>query len=112
MTASNPTGASATVAGRQASSRRGSARSAASSEPLGKAGRLDMRIEPAVPVMSQLPQDFSILLGYWRSKKSGRLMPCRADIDPTELPGRLWPRLMLIDVLQEKDRNRFRYRLL
>jgi hypothetical protein len=71
-----------------------------------------MRIGPAVPVMSQLPQDFSILLGYWRSKKSGRLMPRRADIDPTELPGRLWPRLMLIDVVREKDRNRFRYRLL
>jgi hypothetical protein len=71
-----------------------------------------MRIGPAVPVMSQLPQDFSILLDYWRSKRSGRLMPRRADIDPTELPGRLWPHLMLIDVVREEERNRFRYRLL
>jgi hypothetical protein len=62
--------------------------------------------------MSQLPQDFSILLDYWRSKRSGRSMPRRADLDPTELPGRLWPRLMLIDVVREKDRSRFRYRLL
>jgi hypothetical protein len=62
--------------------------------------------------MSQIPQDFLILLGYWRSKRSGRSMPRHADIDPTELPGRLWPHLMLIDVVREKYRTRFRYRLL
>jgi hypothetical protein len=67
---------------------------------------------PAMPIMPQLPQDFLLLLGYWRGKRSGRLMPRRADIDPTELPGRLWPRLMLIDVLRDGDRNRLRYRLL
>ena len=62
--------------------------------------------------MSQLPRDFLILLDYWRSKRSACTMPRRADVDPTELPGRLWPRLMLIDVVREENRTRFRYRLL
>jgi hypothetical protein len=65
----------------------------------------------AMPVMSQMPEDFSMLLRYWRGKRAARSMPRRANIDPTELPGRLWPRLMLLDVVREENRNRFRYRL-
>jgi hypothetical protein len=61
--------------------------------------------------MPQLPEDFSLLLAYWRSKRKGRAMPRRADIDPTELPGRLWPHLMLLDVVRKGGRTRFRYRL-
>ncbi len=38
-------------------------------------------------------------------------MPSRTDIDPTELPGRLWPHLMLLDVVTDSDQTRFRYRL-
>jgi PAS domain len=45
---------------------------------------------------------------YWRCKAAARAMPCRADIDPTEIP-RLLPDVMLVDVLPE---GRYRYRLI
>ena len=54
--------------------------------------------------------DLELLHQYWVSKKRGRAMPSRADIDPVELPGRLWPQLMLIDVVRADGRTRFRYR--
>jgi hypothetical protein len=48
------------------------------------------------------------LLEYWESKRRGRLMPSRADIDVTEL--RRWMgELHLLDVLQ--DPLRFVYRV-
>lgn len=37
-------------------------------------------------------------------------MPSRADLDPTELPGRLWPNITLLDVIRDDGRLRFRYR--
>ena len=46
------------------------------------------------------------LLAYWRSKRAGRAMPRRADIDPTEMP-RLLPHLQLV----ERVGGRYRYRL-
>lgn len=51
------------------------------------------------------------LYRYWCGKKAGDRLPRRADIDPTEIPGRLWPSLMLLDVVGEGDEVRFRYRL-
>ena len=51
------------------------------------------------------------LYDYWRRKRRGRAMPSRTDIDPTDIPGKFWPNLMLVDVLYEKGRPRFRYRL-
>lgn len=51
------------------------------------------------------------LYRYWCGKKRGALLPRRADIDPTEIPGRLWPSLMLVDVLRQGEDVRFRYRL-
>jgi hypothetical protein len=54
--------------------------------------------------------DLEFLHQYWVGKKRGRAMPSRADIDPVELPGRLWPNLMLIDVVRKNDTTRFRYR--
>lgn len=53
----------------------------------------------------------AFLYQYWCSKKRDHLLPCRADIDPTEIPGRLWPSLMLLDVVGEGEAVRFRYRL-
>src|SRR5262245_57987384 len=38
-------------------------------------------------------------------------MPARADLDPTELPGGLWPHLVLMDVVRDGGRVRRRYRL-
>lgn len=46
---------------------------------------------------------------YWRDKRLGRLMPARADIEPTEIPA-LLPFVMLIDVLAAP--LDFRYRLI
>src|ERR1044072_4742557 len=45
---------------------------------------------------------------YWDSKRRGRRMPARADLDPTEMP-RLLPHLALLDI--ERSPLRFRYRL-
>ncbi len=46
---------------------------------------------------------------YWNSLRAGRSMPARKDLDPGQLPRHL-PNLMLIDVLNEP--RRFRYRLI
>jgi len=58
-----------------------------------------------------------LLYGYWCSKKRGRAMPSRTDIDPVDLPGSLWPHLILLDVVPEDASGeargpRFRYRVL
>lgn len=53
----------------------------------------------------------AFLYRYWCRKRRGDVLPCRADIDPTEIPGKLWPSLMLLDVIREGDGVRFRYRL-
>ncbi|HEX9789596.1 MAG TPA: PAS domain-containing protein, partial [Kiloniellales bacterium] len=47
------------------------------------------------------------LYQYWQSKQGDRLMPARADIDPTEIP-KLLPILLLIDVVATVS---YRYRL-
>lgn len=46
---------------------------------------------------------------YWDSKRRGRVMPQRRDIDPTEI-SRLLPHIFMIDV--EREPLRFRYRLI
>ena len=46
---------------------------------------------------------------YWAALCKDRLLPARADIDPLEVPSGYLPNLMLIDVLQ--DPRRYRYRL-
>jgi hypothetical protein len=46
-------------------------------------------------------------LAYWRGKRSGRSMPARRDLDPTEMP-RLLPHLQLIEPVA----GRFRFRLI
>jgi len=48
------------------------------------------------------------LYQYWGSKRAGRPMPARADIDPTEIPT-LLPFILLIDVID--GGADFRYRL-
>jgi hypothetical protein len=47
------------------------------------------------------------LYSYWLSKRNGRLMPARRDMDPAEL-GRLLPFLCIVD----KAAGEFRYRLM
>lgn len=45
---------------------------------------------------------------YWRSRCRDRPMPSRADIDPAQLPRRLLPFLLLVDVLEGPRDFRFR----
>jgi hypothetical protein len=47
---------------------------------------------------------------YWTSLRSERPMPSRKDVDPVQIAARHLPNLMLIDVLQ--DPRRYRYRLI
>lgn len=46
---------------------------------------------------------------YWLSRRKGRRMPRRADIDPAEIPPRLLPCISLVDVVP--DPRRYVYRL-
>jgi hypothetical protein len=49
------------------------------------------------------------LYEYWASLRGDRQMPGRRDVDPLEVPRGYLPSLMLIDVLH--DPRRYRYRL-
>lgn len=46
---------------------------------------------------------------YWQSKRHGRRMPSRADLDPCDIP-RLLPNILLLDVTYQP--LNFRYRLI
>ncbi|WP_119304805.1 PAS domain-containing protein [Dongia deserti] len=46
---------------------------------------------------------------YWDSKRKGRLMPARADLDPLDIP-RLLPDICLVDVVP--DERKYLYRLI
>ncbi len=52
--------------------------------------------------------DILKMLTYWESKRNGRTMPPRSDIDPAEMVG-LLPNVMIVDVVD--DERRFVYRL-
>ena len=57
---------------------------------------------------SRCHPDILKMLAYWESKRQGRAMPRRSDIDPAELTAML-PNIMLVDVVD--DPRRFVYRL-
>jgi hypothetical protein len=50
----------------------------------------------------------SLLLTYWRSKCGGRAMPRRSDFDVLDIPPRIWPMLLLIEVNYNPRRLRYR----
>jgi len=50
------------------------------------------------------------LFRYWVAARGEKHMPARADIDPVEMPIRLLPNLVLVDVVSEP--LRFRYRVM
>jgi hypothetical protein len=59
-------------------------------------------------------RDDPILIGvfdYWQSKRRGRPMPARADVDPLELGPKVLPHVLLTEAVREQDRLRFRFRL-
>lgn len=47
---------------------------------------------------------------YWVAARGEKLMPSRADIDPVDLPLKLLPHIVLVDVLTLPQR--FRYRVM
>jgi hypothetical protein len=61
--------------------------------------------EALQPMSNMLEQ----ALDYWDSKRAGRRMPARRDIDPTEM-SHLLPHVVLIDV--QREPLDFRYRLM
>jgi hypothetical protein len=50
------------------------------------------------------------LYDYWNSKRRGKLLPGRKDIDPVEIP-ELLSALILVEVLREESGRRFRFRI-
>jgi hypothetical protein len=52
-------------------------------------------------------KDQRLLLDYWHAKRGARRMPARADIDPADLV-KMLPNLMLVDVVGDAPRFRFR----
>src|SRR5687768_17493492 len=72
--------------------------------------RMDMRQDYAVlPTIDDPGLQF--LYDYWREKRAGKLMPARGDLDPTDIPAKLWSALMLLDVVGSGAEVRFRFRL-
>jgi hypothetical protein len=53
--------------------------------------------------------NLQVMYAYWAAKRGSRAMPRRSDIDPTEIPPRLLPGIMLVDVVP--DPRRYVYRL-
>jgi hypothetical protein len=51
------------------------------------------------------------VFGYWQSKRRGRPMPARSDIDPLELGPKVLPHILLTETVRGQDRLRFRFRL-
>jgi hypothetical protein len=50
-----------------------------------------------------------LLFHYWRGKQGGRAMPAPEDIKLAELPKAVQPNAMLLDVVVDGGRMRFRY---
>jgi len=69
---------------------------------------LDAQFPPAADFSLDFRSDvLRKLHNYWTSKLAGRSMPCRADIDPTEIPA-LLPHVVLVDIEHDPFRVRFR----
>jgi hypothetical protein len=69
-------------------------------------------ISPADTIASEAIGDprLESLHRYWMAQRRGRVMPSRRDIDPTEIPGAIWPHIMILDVEYPGGAPRFRYR--
>jgi hypothetical protein len=63
-------------------------------------------------IFEGLPPDLRALFDYWRSKRAGRRMPSRGDLDPAEIKTML-PSMILVDVVYDAaGKADFVYRLL
>jgi len=62
-------------------------------------------------IFDGLPADLRAMFDYWRSKRAGRKMPARSDLDPSEMKA-LLPSMILVDVLYDvAGKADFVYRL-
>lgn len=50
------------------------------------------------------------LYRYWFERRGGRSMPRRADVDPIAIPAAIWPHVMILEIVREGAKIRFRYR--
>jgi hypothetical protein len=55
-------------------------------------------------IFEGLPADLRAIFDYWRSKRAGRKMPARSDLDPAELKT-LLPSMILVDVTYDDSGN-------
>jgi hypothetical protein len=62
-----------------------------------------------IEIPASCHRNVRVIYDYWLSKCSGRLMPARSDLDPTDMPKRLLPGICLVDVVP--DQRRYVYRL-
>ncbi|MEZ5829752.1 MAG: PAS domain-containing protein [Dongiaceae bacterium] len=63
-------------------------------------------------IFEGLPADLRAIFDYWRSKRAGRRMPARSDLDPSEIKS-LLPTMILVDVVYDvAGKADFIYRLL
>lgn len=56
--------------------------------------------DPNPAALAGLPDSLRQMLAYWQSKRAGRAMPARVDIDPAEIKT-LLPDLILVDVVRK-----------
>ncbi len=60
-----------------------------------------------VPIFADDPALLEVAR-YWSSKRNGRMLPDRADIDPLELSPAVWPNLLLAEPVPDSTAVRYR----
>lgn len=80
--------------------------------PTGKVGRAPVRRLPTGVARGDVIADARLetLYRYWLDRRGERAMPRRADIDPVAIPAAIWPHVMILEVIREGAKIRFRYR--
>ncbi|MBM3571189.1 MAG: PAS domain-containing protein [Alphaproteobacteria bacterium] len=73
-------------------------------------GDMDQDLQPIRTVTGIESKRLGGLFGYWHSKRRGRRMPDRADIDPLDIP-KILPNIVLVESMPERL-DCFRYRLI
>lgn len=65
------------------------------------------RVQVDAARLASLDPQFPGLLGYWKTRRGDRRMPCRADIDPLDLRAYLG-NLLLLDMAEPIGESRYR----
>ncbi|MGQ0675281.1 MAG: PAS domain-containing protein [Rhodospirillales bacterium] len=79
-----------------------------------------LRAEPPGPYAAAMDQEkfcwqddqvLAAIYVYWDTKRAGRAMPSRRDIDPVEFAPQVLPHVLLTQTMVEDGRRRYRFRL-